>query len=154
MYDLCRFSLCSDSAEPPVRKQRVDLTREKAAAASTPREKERTVPESQEIPTGEPILPPPPASARLPFARLLHASKTTGDSPEAEGEKESSDSLLKKIIASPPSFECYHGEQLEDDPQLIAGNMKKFQVVVREFTKFSMVSTVVEYFFSLCRIFL
>ena len=38
-------------------------------------------------------------------------------------------------------------EQLEDDPQLTAGNMKKFQAVVREFTKFSLVSTIVEYFF-------
>ena len=46
-----------------------------------------------------------------------------------------------------PHFDCNHGEELEDDPQLTAGNMKKFQAVVREFTKFSLVSTIVEYFF-------
>ena len=63
--------------------------------------------------------------------------------------EESSDSLLEEIRASPPPFECYHGEQLEDDPQLTAENMKKFQAVVREFTKFSVVSTIVEYFFIL-----
>jgi len=27
-----------------------------------------------------------------------------------------SDSLLEEIRASPPPFEYYHGEQLEDDP--------------------------------------
>ena len=77
--------------------------------------------------------------------------KTTGVSPDAEEVEESSDSLLEGIRASPPPFECYHGEQLEDDPQLTAENMKKFQAVVREFTKFSVVSTIVEYF-SLCEI--
>ena len=48
---------------------------------------------------------------------------------------------------SPPPFECYHGEQLDDDPQWTAENMKKFQAIVREFTKFSVVSIIVEYFF-------
>ena len=102
---------------------------------------------SEEIPVGEPIIPPDNGLKALPFARLLNASKTTGDSPEAEEAEESGDSLLEEITASPPRFECYHGEQLEDDPQLMAGNMKKFQAVVREFTRFSVVSTVVEYFF-------
>ena len=79
----------------------------------------------EEIPVGEPIVPPYNGSKVLRVARLLHASKTTGVSPEAEVQ-ESSDSLLEEIRASPPPFECYHGEQLEDDPQLTAGNMKKF----------------------------
>ena len=39
---------------------------------------------------------------------------------------------------------------------MTAENMKKFQAVVREFTKFSVVSTIVEYFFLfvgfLCRL--
>ena len=101
----------------------------------------------EEIPVGEPIVPPYNGSKVLPVARLLHAGKTIGVSPDAEEVEESSDSLLEEIRASPPPFECYHGEQLEDDPQLTAGNMKKFQAVVREFTKFSVVSTIVEYFF-------
>jgi len=101
---------------------------------------------SKEIPVGEPIVPPYNGSKVLPVARLLHAGKAAGVSPNAEVE-ESSDSLLEEIRASPPPFESYHGEQLEDDPQLTAGNMKKFQAVVREFTKFSLVSTIVEYFF-------
>ena len=54
---------------------------------------------------------------------------------------------MEEIRASPPPFEYYHDEQLEDDPQLAAGNMKKFQAVVREFTKFSVVSIVAEYLF-------
>ena len=52
-------------------------------------------------------------------------------------------------LRRPPHFDCNHGEELEDDPQLTAGNMKKFQAVVQEFTKFSLVSTIVEYFFLL-----
>ena len=75
--------------------------------------------------------------------------KTTGVSPDAEEVEESSDSLLEEIRASPPPFEFYYGEQLEDDPQLTVENLKKFQAVLREFTKFSMVSTIVEYFFLL-----
>ena len=100
---------------------------------------------SEEIPVGEPIVPPYNGSKVLPIAQLLHADKAAGISPEVE-EEESSDSLLEEITASPPRFECYHGEQLEDDLQLTAGNMKKFQAVVRKFTKFSVVSTIVEYF--------
>ena len=95
---------------------------------------------SEEIPIGEPIIPPYNGSKDLPFARLLHEDRTAGASPGVNGE--SSDSLLEEITASPPPFEYYHGEQLEDDPQLTAENMKKFQSVVREFTKFSVVSTV------------
>ena len=84
----------------------------------------------EEIPVGEPIVPPYNGSKVLPVARLLHAGKTTGVSPDAEEMEESSDSLLEEIRVSPPPFESYHGEQLEDDPQLTAGNMKKFQAVV------------------------
>ena len=100
---------------------------------------------SEEIPVGEPIVPPYNGSKALPFARLLHKDRTAGASPGVD--EESSDSLLEEIRASPPPFEYYHGEQLEDDPQLTTGIMKKFQAVVREFTRFSVVSTVVEYFF-------
>ena len=103
----------------------------------------------EEILVGEPIIPPYNGSKVLPVARLLHVGKTTGVSPVAEEMEESSDSLLVEIRATPPPFECYHGEQLEDDPPLTAENMKKFQAVVREFTKFSVVSTIVEYFFIL-----
>ena len=100
---------------------------------------------ASEIPVGEPIVPPYNGSKVLPFARLLHEDRTTGAS--ARVDEEPSDSLLEELMASPPPFEYYHGEQLEDDPQLTAGNMKKFQVVVREFTRFSVVSTIVENFF-------
>jgi len=104
---------------------------------------------SEGVPVGEPITPLFNGSKVLPFARLLHEDRAAGVSPE------SSDSLLEEIAASPPPhFECNHGEELEDDPQLMAGNMKKFQAIVREFTKFSMVSTIVEYFFSFRGIYL
>ena len=100
---------------------------------------------SDDIPVDEPIVPPYNGSKVLPVAQLFHASKTAGASPDVD--EESSDILLEEIRASPPPFVYYHGEQLEDDPQLTAENMKKFQAVVREFTKFSVVSTIVEYFF-------
>ena len=108
---------------------------------------------SKEIPVGEPIVPPYNGSNLLPIARLLHVDKIIGVSLDAGEVEESSDSLLEEIRASPPPFECYHGEQLEDDLQLTAENMKKFQAVVREFTKFSVVSTIVEYFFLLQELF-
>ena len=81
---------------------------------------------SEEIPVGEPIIPPYNGLKVLPVARFVHASKTAGVSPDAEEAEESGDSLLEEITASPPCFESYHGERLEDDPQLTAGNMKKF----------------------------
>ena len=65
---------------------------------------------SKEIPVGEPIVPPYNGSKVLPVARLLHVDKTTGVSPDAGEVEESSDSLLEEIRASPPPFECYHGE--------------------------------------------
>jgi len=102
---------------------------------------------SKDIPVGDPIAPPYNGSKVLPVARLLHEDRTAGASPDAEEEEESSDGLLEENTASPPRFECDHGEELEDDPQLTAGNMKKFQANICEFTKFSVVSTIVEYFF-------
>ena len=81
---------------------------------------------SEEIPVGEPIVPPYNGSKALPFARVLHENRIVGASPDVEEAGESSDSLLEEIRALPPPFEYYHGEQLEDDPQLTAGNMKKF----------------------------
>ena len=61
----------------------------------------------------------------------FHEDRTAGASPDLEEEEEeSSDGLLDEITASPPRFECNHGEDLEDDPQLTLGNMKKFQANV------------------------
>ena len=115
-----------------------------ATVAPSMAESSRRARPSEEVPVGEPIVPPYNGLKVLPVARLLHAGKTSGVSPDAEEAKESSDNLLEQIRVSPPPFECYHGEQLEDDPQLTAENMKKFQSIVREFTKFSVVSTIVE----------
>ena len=103
---------------------------------------------SEEIPVGEPIIPPYNGSKVLPVARLLHEDRTAGASPDLEEEEESSDGLLVEITACPPHFESNHGEDLEDDPQLMLWNMKKFQANVREFTKFSVVSITTEYFSS------
>ena len=71
---------------------------------------------SEEIPVGEPIIPPYNGSKVLPVARLLHEVRTPGASPDLEEEEESSDGLLDEITASPPHFECNHEEDLEDDP--------------------------------------
>jgi len=67
---------------------------------------------SKEIPVCEPIMPPHNGLKILPVARLLHEVGTTGTSPDAGEEEESSDSLLEEITTSPPRFECYHCEQL------------------------------------------
>ena len=56
---------------------------------------------SEEIPVGKPIVPPYNGSKVFPVARLLHAGKTTGVSPDAEEEEESSDTLLEEIRALP-----------------------------------------------------
>jgi hypothetical protein len=82
----------------------------------------------------------------LPVSRLLHEEKPIGASTDLEGEGESSGDFVEEITTSPPPFEYYHGEDLEDDPQLMLGNLKKFQASVREFTRFSVVSPVFEYF--------
>ena len=100
----------------------------------------------EKILTGEPIIPSYNGSKFLPVARLLHDERTAGVTEELGEEGESSDGLLDEITASPPRFECNHGEDLEDDPQLTLGNMKKFQEKVREFTMFSVVGITVEYF--------
>ena len=63
---------------------------------------------SEEIPIGEPIVPPYNGSKVLPVAQLFHASKTAGASPDVD--EESSDILLDEIRASPPPFVYYHGE--------------------------------------------
>ena len=102
---------------------------------------------SEEILVGEPIIPPYNGLKVLQVSRLLHEERTAGALPDLEEEEESSDSLQDEITASPPRVECNHGEDLEDDTQLTLGNMKKFQANVREFTKFSIVSITVEYFF-------
>ena len=70
----------------------------------------------EEIPVGEPIIPPYNGSKVLPVARLLHEERTAGASPDLGEEEESSDNLLDEITAYPPRFECNHGEDLEDDP--------------------------------------
>ena len=63
----------------------------------------------EEVPVGEPIVPPYNGSKALPFARLLHEDRTAGASPGVD--EESSDILLEEIRASPPPFEYYHGKQ-------------------------------------------
>ena len=68
---------------------------------------------SKEVPIGEPIIHPYNGLKVLPFTRLLHEDRTAGASTGAD--EESSDSLLEETRASPPPFEYYHGEQLEDD---------------------------------------
>ena len=44
------------------------------------------------------------------------------------------------LRASCPPCRYNHDEELEDDPQLTLSDLKKFQVNIREFSKFSMVS--------------
>ena len=86
-------------APPAAAPNMVESSRRASGAGSQP---------SEEIPVGEPIVPPYNGSQALPFARLLHEDSTTVASPGVD--EESSDSLLEEIRASPPPFEYYHVE--------------------------------------------
>jgi hypothetical protein len=51
-----------------------------------------------DIPVGEPIVPPYNGSKVLPVAQVLHEEETTGASPGLEEEEEeSSDTFWKKL---------------------------------------------------------
>jgi len=118
VFDIIAY-VCSPGVAPKQRRVVEERAPTAAAPSDVAESSRRTGGEgsqpSEEIPVGEPIIPPDIGLKAIPFARLLHASKTTGDSPEADEAEESGDSLLEEIMASPPRFECYHGEQLEDD---------------------------------------
>ena len=60
--------------------------------------------------------------------------------------EESDDELIKELTASPPPVVENLEEDLEDDPQLTAENIKKFQKNVREFHQFSVVSALASTF--------
>jgi len=60
--------------------------------------------------------------------------------------EESDDELIKELTASPPPVVENLEEDLEDDPQLTAENIKKFQKNVREFHRFSVVSALASTF--------
>jgi len=77
---------------------------------------------------------------KLPFAQLVYVDKPTGTPEEVAEEGEPDDDLVNEIRASPPPCKYNHDEDLEDDPQLTQGNLKKFQANIREFSKFSVVS--------------
>ena len=106
----------SDCSPGPVPKHR-RVVEERAPAAAIPsdvaessrRDGGAGLQSSEEIPVGEPIVPPYNGSNVLAVARLLHAGKAAGVSPNAEVE-EFSDSFLEEIRVSPPPFESYHGE--------------------------------------------
>ncbi|XP_039771103.1 uncharacterized protein LOC120639141 isoform X2 [Panicum virgatum] len=85
-----------------------------------------------------------------PSKAIVSISATTEgerDTPSAEeiltggaagaSIEESDDELIKELTASPPPVIENLEEDLEDDPQLTAENIKKFQKNVREFHRFS-----------------
>ena len=108
-------------------------------------EGERDTPSAEEILTGEPILPPPSSFVGLPVDRLLYMDEQVGGAAGASIE-ESDDELIKELTASPPPVVANLEEDLEDDPQLTAENIKKFQKNVREFHRFSVVSALASTF--------
>ena len=130
-------------------------TEEKTAVATTTRDAEKIPdvqetsknsagargPVSQEIPTGEPIVPPLPPYIKLPVARLLYTDEPIGTPEEIAEEEESGNDLIREIRASPPPCEYNYDEDLGDDPQLTLGNLKKLQANIREFSRFTVVRT-------------
>jgi len=56
--------------------------------------------EGPEIPTGEPILPPPIDFSRFPIARFLHLDETAGSAPQRPmtEEQEVADAVAKKEV--------------------------------------------------------
>ena len=95
---------------------------------------------SQEIPAGEPIVPPYNGFERLPIAQLLYIDEPIGAEEELVEKGEYDDDLINEVRASPPPCEYNYDEDLEDDRQLTLGNLKKFQANICEFSKFSVVS--------------
>jgi len=83
-------------------------------------------PSSQEIPTGEPIVPPNNGSVKLLVARLVYVDEPTGAPEELAEEGESDDDLVDRLRASPPPCEYHHGDDLD--------NFKKFQANICEFS--------------------
>ena len=73
-------------------------------------------PSSQEIPIGEPIVPPYNGSVKLPVARLVYVDKPTGEPKGLVEEGESDDDLVDRLRALPTPCEYNHDESLEDDP--------------------------------------
>ena len=72
-------------------------------------------PPSEEIPTGEPIVPPYNGSVKLPVARLVYVDKPTGEPKGLVEEGESDDDLVDRLRASPTPCEYNHDES-QDDP--------------------------------------
>jgi hypothetical protein len=91
--------------------------------------------------TGEPIVPPPPASTNLPEARVITADEVVGTrqkQPNVEHE-ETADTSSGPILVTPHGWQHVVPTELIDDPMLTNEILKHFQDTFKDLYKFSTV---------------
>ena len=90
--------------------------------------------EAPEIPSGEPILPPPLKSSRLPFARLIFTVEATCTPPRQPSTEEQGVASVvpSKILVLPAKSQYLVLTKLVDDPMLTSAVLKQFQDNMKE----------------------
>lgn len=92
-----------------------------------------------EIPSGDPIVPPPSLSTYLPEARLIAAGEVTGTQRPNVEETGTTGTISGDILVTPPKSRYAVPLELVDDPMLSFDVLKHFQDNFKELYKFSMV---------------
>jgi len=85
-------------------------------------------PDASEIPSSEPIQPPPSESANLPFARLVFTDEAAGIPQQQSSAKnqEVVDTPSSSISVTLPKAKYATPTDLVEDPMLTPTVMKKF----------------------------
>jgi hypothetical protein len=102
----------------------------------------RLVELAPEIPSGKPIVPPPPASTFLPEAILITAVDVVGTPQQRPSVEEAGAASTSAggILVTPPKSRYAVPTELVDDPMLTSDVLKYFQDTYKELYKFSTLS--------------
>jgi hypothetical protein len=101
----------------------------------------KVVEPAPEIPSGEPIVPPSPASTFLPEVRLITVSEVA-DTPQQRPSVEETGAAGTSscgILVTPPKSRYAVPMELVYDPMLASDVLKHFQDTFKELYKFSTV---------------
>jgi hypothetical protein len=111
---------------------------ETAAPATTKAKGDEPAPE---ILSGEPIVPPPPASTILPEARLITASKLADTPQQQPNAKEAGAGGTSSctILVTPSEWQHAVLTELIDNPMMTTETLKHFQDTFKDLYKFSTV---------------
>jgi hypothetical protein len=130
-----------ESLAPAATEVEEDVASAERDAAEGP----KMVEPAPEIPSGEPILPPPPASTILPIGRLILAGEVTGtrqQQPTSENQ-DAAGTYSGNLLVSPSGWQHVIPTELIDDLMLTAEVLKNFQDTFKELYKFSTVCLLV-----------